>query len=272
MQVQKRYYRLYVGVIALLLVKFTQAQQQQFIWPDGKKAAISLSFDDARASQVDTGTAVLDAFKVKATFYVQPSTVKNRLAGWKKAVANGHEIGNHSITHPCSGNFLWSRKNALEEYSLSQMSDQLQQANQQINALLGVKPEVFAYPCGQTFVGRGANTQSYIPVVADLFLSGRGWLAESPNDPVYCDMAQLTGVEMDGKSFEELLPMIQYAQKNGLWLVLAGHEIGDQGQQTTRIRTLNALMQYALNPDNGIWIAPVGTVAKYVQQHRKPVK
>lgn len=267
-----------VSVLILLYSSFLTvhnaaiAQQTSFGWPAGKKAAISLSFDDARASQVDAGTALLDSFNIKATFYVQPSPVKNRIEGWKKAVAAGHEIGNHSVSHPCSGNFLWSRKNALEEYSLQQMKVQLQEANHQIQALLGVKPEVFAYPCGQTFVGRGTRTQSYIPLVAELFKSGRGWLAESPNDPAYCEMAQLTGIEMDGKNFDDLLPMIQYAQKNGLWLVLAGHEMGGEGAQTTRLSMLKKLIQYAQNPANEIWIAPVGTVTQYVLRHRNPVK
>jgi hypothetical protein len=44
--------------------------QTPFEWPNGKKAAISLSFDDGRSSQVQGGTALLDQFGVKATFYV----------------------------------------------------------------------------------------------------------------------------------------------------------------------------------------------------------
>ena len=271
MQAKRISFLSYFCIIFLICSKVSSAQESAFIWPHGKKMAISLSFDDARASQVDAGTALLDTYKVKATFYVQPPTVKNRLEGWKKAVASGHEIGNHSITHPCSGNFLWSRNNALEDYSLKQMRTQLETANKQIEELLGVKPEVFAYPCGQTFVGRGKNTQSYIPIVADIFLSGRGWLAESPNDPSYCDMAQLTGIEMDGKDFDEILPLLESAKKAGQWVVLAGHEMGDNGTQTTRLAMLKKLIEYAQDPANEIWIAPVGTVAKYVNGHRKPM-
>lgn len=269
MQAKKNHLPLYFCIVFLICNKISPAQEPAFTWPAGKKMAISLSFDDARASQVDTGTALLDTYNIKATFYVQPPTVKNRLEGWKKAVAGGHEIGNHSISHPCSGNFLWSRNNALEDYSLRQMKSQLEEANKQIEELLGVKPEVFAYPCGQTYVGRGKHTKSYIPVVADIFLSGRGWLAESANDPSYCDMAQLTGIEMDGKDFEELLPVIQAAQKNGQWLVLAGHEMGNSGPQTTRLAMLKKLIAYAQDPANGIWIAPVGTIGRYVNEHRK---
>ncbi|GEO03383.1 chitooligosaccharide deacetylase [Adhaeribacter aerolatus] len=247
---------------------FAQTNAPTFSWPKGKQVAVSLSFDDARPSQVDKGTAVLDEYNVKATFYLVPSTVEQRLPGWKKAVASGHEMGNHSLNHPCTGNFPWSRQKALEDYTLEKMDSELTEANKRLQQLLGVKPEVFAYPCGQTFVGRGVNTKSYIPVVAKLFSSGRGWLDEGPNDPTFCDMAQLTGIEMDGKDFEQILPLLEEAKKTGKWVVLAGHEMGESGSQTTRLSMLRKLMVYAQNPANGIWLAPVGTVGKYVQQQK----
>jgi peptidoglycan/xylan/chitin deacetylase (PgdA/CDA1 family) len=58
--------------------------------------------------------------------------VAQRLDGWKQAVAGGHEIGNHSVSHPCSGNAPWSRDHAVEEYSLERMHDELREANQAI--------------------------------------------------------------------------------------------------------------------------------------------
>lgn len=242
-----------------------QQAETTFAWPEGKQIAISLSFDDARASQVDAGTALLDQYGVKGTFYVVPNSVKQRLEGWKKAVASGHEIGNHSFNHPCTGNFPWSRQKAIENYTLKQMRNELILANKDIKELLGVESEVFAYPCGQTYIGRGENTKSYVPVVSKLFLSGRGWLDEGPNAPQFCDLAQLTGMEMDGKDFEQILPLIENAKKSGAWLVLAGHEMGESGNQTTRLSMLKKLIEYAQNPANGIWIAPVGTVAKYIK-------
>lgn len=242
-----------------------QQAQTTFAWPEGKQIAISLTFDDARASQVDAGTALLDEYGVKGTFYVVPNSVKQRLEGWKKAVASGHEIGNHSFNHPCTGNFPWSRQKAIENYTLKQMRNELILANKDIKELLGVESEVFAYPCGQTYIGRGENTKSYVPVVSKLFLSGRGWLDEGPNAPQFCDLAQLTGMEMDGKDFEQILPLIENAKKSGAWLVLAGHEMGASGSQTTRLSMLKKLIEYAQNPANGIWIAPVGTVAKYIK-------
>jgi peptidoglycan/xylan/chitin deacetylase (PgdA/CDA1 family) len=247
------------------------AQQDKpvFPWPDGKQIAVSLTFDDARMSQVDVGTALLSQYGVKATFIVVPSNVEKRLDGWKKAVADGHEIGNHTLFHPCSGNFPWSRNKALENYTIKQMRNELIDANKKIEELLGIKPKVFAYPCGSTFVGRGNSTKSYVPLIADLFLAGRGWLDEGPNDPTFCDFAQLTGMEMDGKDFDQILPLLENAKKTGAWLVLAGHEMGESGNQTTRLSMLKKLLEYAQDPANGIWIAPMGTVAKYVKNKRK---
>ena len=255
--------------LILLLNQVAAAQQTAFAWPAGKKAAVSLSFDDARASQVDAGTALLDEYGVKATFYLVPAAVRERLEGWKKAAANGHEMGNHSLNHPCTGNFPWARQKALEDYTLRKMRRELAAANEEIKDLLGVQPTAFAYPCGQTFVGRGRQTKSYVPVVAKLFQSGRGWLDEGPNDPIFCDMAQLTGIEMDGKDFEQILFLLEKAKETGQWVVLAGHEMGDSGPQTTHLDMLKQLLEYAQDPANGIWIAPVGTVGQYIQEQRK---
>jgi hypothetical protein len=259
-----------ITVLIMLLAKVIFAQQTAtvFPWPDGKHAAISLSFDDARTSQVEVGTALLDQYGIKATFFVVPSNVQLNLDGWKKAIDSGHEIGNHTVNHPCSGNFLWSKKNALENYTLDNMHEELVEGNIQIQRLLGVKPEVFAYPCGQKFVGRGSNTKSYVPLVAELFVLGRGWRDESANDPDFCDLSQIAAIEMDGKNFDEILPLLEDAKKNGQWLVLAGHEMGEAGYQTTRLAMLKKLFEYVQEPANGIWIAPMGTVAKYIQKQR----
>jgi len=241
---------------------------KNFPWPAEKEAAISLSFDDGRYSQAEVGIAFLDSFHIKATFYVVPSAVEQRLEGWKKAVASGHEIGNHSLYHPCSGNFFWSRMHALENYTLDSIRHELTEANNRIEQLLGVKPSVFAYPCGQKFIGRGINTKSYVPIIAEMFQTGRGFLEEAPNDPAFTDFAQITGIEMDGKDFEQLLPLLIEARKSGQWIVLAGHETSEGGVQTTRLSMLRKLIAYAQDPSNKIWIAPVGTIATYIQQYR----
>ncbi len=262
------------GLVFYLLTGSVASARQNavFRWPDGQQAALSLTFDDARLSQIDVGMAVLDRESVKATFYVQPDPLEKRLAGWQKAVANGHEIANHTVVHPCSGNFLWSRNKALEDYTMQKLQDELIEANQSIKAKLGVTPISYAYTCGQTFIGRGVDARSYIPLVASLFLTGRSAFDETPNDPLFSDFAQLASMDMDNKSIDQLLPVLEQTKKQGGWLILMGHEIGKEGAQTTRVETLEKLIAYARAPENGFWNAPVSTIAKYVLQQRPKLK
>jgi peptidoglycan/xylan/chitin deacetylase (PgdA/CDA1 family) len=243
-------------------------RREDFCWPEGKRAAISLTFDDARISQVENGLPILDEYSAKATFYVSIGRFEERLDAWKRAVANGHEIGNHSLTHPCSGNFPFARKRALENHDLHMMRDELKEASNIIERLIGLRPVSFAYPCGQKFVGRGQNAKSYVPLVAKEFQSGRGWMDEWANDPTFCDMAQLMGVELDGKDFEHLKGLIDRTRVNGGWLIFCGHEIGKQGRQTTRSSTLRAICEYAQDPVNGLWLDTVKAVALHIRKQR----
>lgn len=251
-----------------VLVVQPPSEPPPFSWPGAARMALSLSFDDGRDSQVTQGLPVFARHGAKVTFFVVPSAVERRLDGWKQAAAAGHEIGNHSLMHACSGNFPFSRQKALEDYSVARMREELQAANARIATLLGVTPRTFAYPCGQTFVGRGRSTQSYVPVVAELFVAGRGWLDEAANDPSYIDLAQTTGVEMDGKTFAEIRPLLDEARKTGTWLVLAGHDIGTGGRQTTRIAMLDQLLSYARDSSQGIWLATVAEAADIVARRQ----
>ena len=239
-----------------------------FRWPNGKRAAVSLSFDDARVSQIDTGLALLSRQNVKATFFLQAEKIRDRLDGWKKAVADGHEIGNHTKTHPCTANYSFSRPNALEGYSLEMMAAQLDGANAEIETLLGVKPRTFAYPCGQKFVGRGLDARSYVPLIAERFIAGRGYLDESANDPEVCDLAQAMGTPFDEMDFKEMKNHVEEASNEGRWIVFVGHEIGKRGYQVTDAAALEALCEYLKDPAHGIWLGTVAEIAEYIQQQR----
>ena len=247
-------------------------EKSDFQWPEGKKMGLSLTFDDARHSQVDKGIPLLDKHGVKATFYVSPENMSKRLDGWKKAIRSGHDIGNHSLVHPCTINYGWPQEAALENYNLQRMSIELDSASSVIEKILGVKPYSFAFPCGQTFVGKGLNTKSYIPLVASKFETGRLWLSEGSNDPVFCDMSQLTGMELDGKSFDQIKNLIESAKTQGAWLILAGHEMNDSGNQTSLLSTIEALCKYAMDPSNGIWIDNVHNIASYINSKKGGIK
>jgi peptidoglycan/xylan/chitin deacetylase (PgdA/CDA1 family) len=245
------------------------AAQHTFAWPDGRRAALSLTFDDARESQLTAGVPLFGEFGVHVTFYLSPANIGDRAALWRQAANAGHELGNHSMTHPCSGNFAWSRDRALEDYTLDRMRAEMTDANRAIEQAAGIKPTTFAYPCGQTFVGRGAKVSSYVPLVNELFLAGRGWKGESANDPGFVDLAQVLGYSMDDVELDALVPTIDDAIARGQWLVLAGHDIGTSpGLQVTRVSMLRALLADIRRPERGVWVDTVANVAAYVRTHR----
>jgi len=256
------------AIVLLGGISLSAPGQDQFAWPEGKRVAVSLSFDDARASQVLTGLELFERHGVRVTFYVNPRSMEKHLAGWKKAVAQGHEIGNHSHTHPCSGNFPWSRQNSLEEYTIAKLEQDIEAADREIERLLGVRATTFAYPCGSKFVGRGAHTQSTVPLVARRFRAGRGFRDVAANDPGYCDLAQLFGIDSDTMTFEKMKDAVVKAEPIGGWVVFAGHEIGKPRSQTTEAAVLEEFLTYAKDPANGIWLDTVDAVARYVEKQR----
>jgi hypothetical protein len=234
--------------------------------------AVSLSFDDGRLSQVDTGLALLRKHDVKVTFFLIGSQIEERLEGWRQAVVDGHEIGNHSMTHPCTGSYEFSRRNALEDYTRQTIDKQLDDANAEISRLLGAKPRTFAYPCGQKFVGRGRKTKSYVPSVAKRFLVGRGYLDEAANDPAFTDLAQALGTPFDDMGFEQMVKLTEQAAEQGRWVIFVGHEIGERGFQVTDANALEAFCDYAKDPAHRIWLGTVGEIGAYIQEQRRPLK
>ena len=71
----------------------------------GKKAAVVLTYDDALNVHLDNAIPLLDSLGLKGTFYLTAFAQgsKDRIADWRKAATNGHEMGNHTLFHPCVG-------------------------------------------------------------------------------------------------------------------------------------------------------------------------
>ena len=245
---------------------------ERFTWPEGKRCALSLTFDDARPSQLDNAIPVFERHGVLATFYVSLDPLRTRADAWRRAAVAGHEIGNHTRTHPCSGNFgfVAAHGNALETYTLERMERELIGANREIRDILGLTPITFAYPCGQAFVGRGVETRSVVPLVARHFLAGRSFRAEAHNAPGRCDLAQLFGVDADGLPFERLKSYVDDARAEGGWLILCAHDVDPaKPRQAMTPGALDALCTYARDPANGIWIDTVAAIATFIDASRK---
>jgi peptidoglycan/xylan/chitin deacetylase (PgdA/CDA1 family) len=239
-----------------------------FAWPEGRRAAVSLSFDDGRASQIENGLPILDEHGVRATFYVVPVPLKERADDWRRAAERGHEIANHTRTHPCSGNFGFARQRPLEDYTLEEMEAELVGASDEIEQVVGARPRTFAYPCGQTFVGRGERTQSYVPLVARHFTAGRSAFDVTHNHPGYCDLAQVTSAGADGLRLGRLVGMVAAALNDGGWLVLFGHDVADGPRQCTAPDVLDTLCGH-LKEREEVWVDTVAAVAEYVRRRRE---
>src|SRR5688572_24042868 len=75
----------------------TQIVNIDKLW-HGKKAAVVLTYDDALDVHLDHAIPALDSLGFKGSFYLSAAFPgsKNRIPDWRKAAANGHELGNHT--------------------------------------------------------------------------------------------------------------------------------------------------------------------------------
>jgi peptidoglycan/xylan/chitin deacetylase (PgdA/CDA1 family) len=236
-----------------------------FAWPHGHRAAVTFTFDDARVSQVDYGLPVLNRYGVKATFYLLPKLVPERLEAWQQAAQAGHEMGNHTMTHPCSGQLKWSRNNALEDYSLARIEQEIRDANTYIHQTFGVPARTFAYPCSHSDVGRGVNRASYVPLIARDFIVGRGASSRNIADPTYCDLATVSTVIGDNVPFANLQPLLQEAAETGGWLVFVSHDVEDKPHQAMSPGVLEELCRYCTNPAQNFWVDTAAAVGAHVR-------
>ena len=239
--------------------------QTRFVWPGGKQAAVCLTFDDARISQVETGLDILNARGVKASFYVSPPGLTSRSAAWLKAAAAGHEIGNHTLSHPCAGNYAFSRKNALEDYTLERMEHEIDAASELIERVVGRRPVTFAYPCGEQFVGRGEGHRSYVPLVARRFLVGRAYDQGGHNDPLACDLARVWAVGADQKDAAGLVRLTETAIRQAGWLILVAHEVGGDDPLTIQADVLDEYCRWITRPESGLLVDTVEHVGHHVR-------
>src|SRR4029453_2307695 len=106
----------------------------------------------------------------------------------------------------------WSAPDrALEHWTLEQVDADVREASELLRALVpGIGGFSFAYPCGQTFVGRGPGRQSYVPVIARQFASARG-VGESAKNPAVCDLHCLSSWMVRGLGVRELIAMLEPA-------------------------------------------------------------
>jgi peptidoglycan/xylan/chitin deacetylase (PgdA/CDA1 family) len=241
-------------------------------WPAGCQGAVSLTFDDGLASQLELAIPLLNRYGLQATFYVQPrDQYREQLLPWRAAAQAGHEIGNHTISHPCSKNFALISENqrpALEEMGLDEIEAEIVEAGRRIREIIPEQPATsFGYTCYQPFVGRGPTRQSYVPVVARHCVAGRG-KGERPNDPRHCDLWYLWSTPCERMTGAQLVGLAEQAPVQGRWTILTFHGIND-GHLLVSSGDLEELCAYLARQRERIWCAPVATIAQRVGEWQK---
>lgn len=100
---------------------------------------ISISFDAAWGNE-DTQLLIdiLGKYDVKATFFLVGEWVDKYPQSVKDLYAAGHEIMNHSSTHP-----------HMSKLSREQILKELNECNDKIETLIGVRPILFRAPYGE---------------------------------------------------------------------------------------------------------------------------
>ncbi|MCZ7649211.1 MAG: polysaccharide deacetylase family protein [Planctomycetota bacterium] len=239
-------------------------------WPDGKQAAISLTFDDGAKSQLERAIPYLNKLGLPGTFYLNPrDDWRERLKPWREVAAAGHEIGNHTVGHPCS-RALWGQEHGLETMTLEQLESDIVTAEERLREAIPEQTErTFCYPCYYHHVGSGRDRQSYVPLIARHFIAGRGGtcnlgFAVAPSG---CDLAYLEGHPAERLAGYELIGLCERAAARGHWLLLVFHGI-QEGALAVADGDFRELCDHLKRFEDRFWTATVLDAAKRVKAWR----
>lgn len=239
-------------------------------WPDGCRGAVSLSFDDGMASQLERAMPILQEYGLHGTFYINPrgDDWKDRLAPWRDAARQGHEIGNHTVNHPCSWAFRDTRDQGLEAMTLDDIEADIVEAKRRIEAAIPEQTAFsFCYPCYHTHVGEGPTRQSYVPVVARHHPAAR-CKGDCANHALTTDLHHLFSFPVERHSAAEMIGLVEESVAQGRWAILTFHGI-HQGHLSVADVDFIPLCAHLARHGDRIWTAPVVTVAQRVSDWRK---
>ena len=259
-------------------------QEDTSPWPGDWEGAFSISFDDGSQSQLNIAIPIMDEYKIRGTFYLNPKgdDWEERLDPWRDVAAKGHEIGNHTINHICSRNFAWGPDTkSLETTTLEEMEADVVEAERRIRKLIPEQPtRTFCYPCYQNYVGEGPSRQSYVPVIARHFPAARG-KGEAANHPRFTDLHYLTSWTAAGwMSGPQLCGFADTAAEQERWGILVFHNF-QEGESAPwnsgsyshgspmPARSFRDLCKYLDANRERLWIAPVLEIAQGLVDWRK---
>jgi peptidoglycan-N-acetylglucosamine deacetylase len=245
-----------------------------FRGPAGQQAALTLRFDDGLESHLTTAIPLLNEHRLCATFYLCPSGPLNewlaRAERWRPGLGAGHEIGNHTLSHPVPVALADAPHAHCYEYmTLEQYRDDVLEAQRRLEQAFGRRKYTFCYPCYQTWVGTGRQRQSVVPFIAEHFLAGAagGEISKPYNHPGHLDLHALMSLRADNLAEPDLFQRIEQATDMGRWLILTFHGV-DEGHLPIARDALAKLLSFLDQRRNQLWTAPVAEVAEYLRRVR----
>jgi peptidoglycan/xylan/chitin deacetylase (PgdA/CDA1 family) len=115
---------------------------------------IALTYDDALGSQLDVAIPQLEAVGLKGTFFLMGRQIGSNVPRWRAAAAKGHELGNHTVNHPCArGTYETPPQYTSEAYTVDLLLTEIAVMDGFLEAMDGKTVHAFATPCGQNLAG-----------------------------------------------------------------------------------------------------------------------
>jgi peptidoglycan-N-acetylglucosamine deacetylase len=242
------------------------AQTNSRVWAS-KKCAVVLTYDDAIAQHLDNALPVLDSLGLKATFYITAfsDAVQQRLNDWKQLAANGHELGNHTLYHPCDasqpGRSWVSAENDLSRYTVKRLENEIRMTNLFLQSLDGKKKRTFAYTCGDTKV----QDSLFINGLKKEFIAARA----VTNEQHAIDKIDLYNVDcyvVNNHSYEQMKAWVDKALESNNLLVILFHGVGGGNGLNVSLEAHRKLLSYINQHKKDIYIAPMVEIASYIRQ------
>lgn len=233
----------------------------------GKKCAVVLTYDDALNEQLDNAVPLLDSLGLKATFYVTAfsSSMQTRLYDWKKLTTKGHELGNHTLFHPCiadkPGREFVPVDYKLNNYTVKRMVDETRMTNLFLQALDSKTKRTFAFTCGDMTIG----DSSFIKPMQKDFIAARA----VRNEMHKINQVNLLDVDCFMVNNHTAAQMIEWTKKaietNSL-LVILFHGVGGGSGLDVQLNEHKVFLEYLKKNEKEIWIAPMLDVAEHIQK------
>lgn len=257
-------------LVNLLLFFPVQSWAQRITWPNGARAAICLTYDDAMSSQLEQAIPVLNSLRLKGTFFLN-SVADNRTSEqWRQAARQGHELANHTLFHPCLAAKGWKPAWALDNYTFDRLLKEVQSMNTQLYLLDGKKTKrTFAFPCGDTTAGG----ISYLDTLRRSGLVSYGRMVGDANSVVTnfqtLDLLQVPSLAVQPE--HTAADLITYAEKaaqqGGLGIYLF-HGVGSQWIAVSAAEH-KKLAEYLSIHKQTYWVTTFNEAMDYISQWKK---